>query len=1036
MTCPRATAALLALVLLSAASAAAAQDGALALSCARPAPAGDVALRLPATIAVDDVAPGALLVLEERDVDIELASDAQTIDLPPARRAFEPIALRPPRAEIGVRARAKSVDKGAFRVHLYCTGDTSGLQLLAQAGAKLAASEDASLARPAREAARAEAMTLLDHAAVSSAGQPPWFAAQTLHTRGFLSHRRGNVDASYDAYRAAASAWRAIDDEVRAQWADIGAARQLRRRGELTAAEAAFATIAANALDPTLKRQAGNDRCLTLRDLGATDAAATCYRDVVALHHAAGDTGEEANSLANLADLNLELARYGRARQDVDAAIALARRAGTARFELIASIVGAKLLRSEGRLGESLAALTQARTLAERVGDANLTANVLRQLGVGALLLADAERARTYLTEAAERYRAGGFRPRAALTLVDLGTLERQVGNGDKAEAAIREAIGLLDPADNASILADARGLQGELALDRNDLAAASEALAAARNAVRKQGFYASMQRLDLIAARIALAQGDLAAAREAGAQVARRAAQARDPLFAIEAGEVDADAAYAAHDPARALTAYRDAIRRMLVVAQLQSYPLHRAHYVSRARRALERVLTLSLSVRGDGEAARRERYAWAEELRASAALGAMPASGADPAERRATLAALNDAVRRHWQILAPEEQQAEPVVMADLLSRVEQGVAAGAGASDAASVDATRWPRDTALLALFVGDENTFAWRLDARGLVERHTTNAAQATAIAGEMARLLPETSSPAQTIQQRARELRDAIDLDETIAGNAQNWYVVLDGALTAMPPILLIERPPADAAWPAIVVLGSSREAARARRDCCRAHPLYAFADPTPPGGAASTVRASGLARLPGSRLEAASIARLWRPAPQEVHVGAAFTKDRALAALARPGAIVHFATHGLTSRDTPGLSALLIASETGGRGLDVLTWHDIVEQGVKADLVVLGACDAAGGARIDAAGTVGLTQALLAAGAPDVIAPLWQVGDRDSVAFMEAVYRALADGATPAAAVARAQHQSVGSERYNHPALWAGFVAFAARAQ
>ena len=1033
----RAPAAAVAIALACVPLCAAAQENTLRLSCQHEAPAGDIALRLPATVTVSDVRPGSVLVIEERNVDVDVrAGDAGAVDLPPSRWAYQPIALTAPAAEATLRALSKSTEAGTFRVQLQCDGKAEALHFLAQAGERLARSEDASLARPERETARTQAAGFLDAAAaLPHDAQPPWFAAQALHTRGFLLHRRGDVNGSFETYGQAAAAWRAIGDEARALWADVGAARQLRRRGDNTAAEAAFAAIAAKALDPTLKRQAGNDRCLTLRDIGSIDAAARCYRDVVALHHAAGDGVEEATSLVNLADLNIELARYAQARQDIEAGAALAKRVGNARVELIAAIVAAKLQRSEGRLGQSVAQLTEARTLAERVGDANLTANVLRQLGVGTLLLADLERARTYLTEAAERYRAGGFKPRAALTLVDLGTLERQAKRGDKAEAAIREAIAMLDPVDNASILADAHSLQGELALDRGDADGATAALAAARAAMG-QPLYSASQRMDLLGARIALARGNAADARAAADAVVRRATQARDPLYAIEAGEVEADTAYAAHDPARALDAYRDVIRRMLLIAQLQSYPLHRAHYVSRARRALERVLTLSLAVRGDGEAARRERFRWAEQLRASAALGAMPTpAGADAAERRAVLAALNDAVRRHWQILAPEEQQVEPVAIADLLSRVEGGSVEQAAAGDAPTIDASHWPSDTALIASFVGETRTFAWRLDATGLRERSTQNAARATQLGAQLAQLLPETTTEPARIQQLARDLREATGFDNEIAGGAQNWYAVLDGVLSAMPPILLIERPPADAVWPSVTVLGSSRQAQRAKRDCCRDHALYAFADPTPSQGAISTVRAAGLARLPGSRQEAASIARLWRPAPQEVNVGAAFTRERALAALAQPGAVVHFATHGLTSRDTPGLSALLTASEAAGRGLDVLTWHDIVEQGVKADLVVLGACDAAGGARIDAAGTVGLTQALLAAGAPDVIAPLWQVDDRGSVVFMEEVYRALAQGATPAAAVARAQHKSVGSERFNHPALWSGFVAFAARA-
>ena len=150
MTCRRAIYAVLALVLLSAAFVAAAQDGSLALSCARPVPDAEIALRLPATIVVDDVAADAQLVVEERSVDIELVSDAQTIDLPPSRHAYEPISLHVPRAQIAVRARAKSVDAGTFRVQLFCGGDTAGLKLLAQAGAKLSASEDSSLARAVR----------------------------------------------------------------------------------------------------------------------------------------------------------------------------------------------------------------------------------------------------------------------------------------------------------------------------------------------------------------------------------------------------------------------------------------------------------------------------------------------------------------------------------------------------------------------------------------------------------------------------------------------------------------------------------------------------------------------------------------------------------------------------------------------------------------------------------------------------------------------------------------------------------------------
>ena len=70
---------------------------------------------------------------------------------------------------------------------------------------------------------------------------------------------------------------------------------------------------------------------------------------------------------------------------------------------------------------------------------------------------------------------------------------------------------------------------------------------------------------------------------------------------------------------------------------------------------------------------------------------------------------------------------------------------------------------------------------------------------------------------------------------------------------------------------------------------------------------------------------------------------------------------------------------------------------------------------------------------ALRVAGAGAVVAPLWSVDDEAGSAFMRAFYDALADGASPAHAVAMAQDALARRASTAHPYYWAGFTVFGA---
>src|SRR6185436_2148025 len=107
---------------------------------------------------------------------------------------------------------------------------------------------------------------------------------------------------------------------------------------------------------------------------------------------------------------------------------------------------------------------------------------------------------------------------------------------------------------------------------------------------------------------------------------------------------------------------------------------------------------------------------------------------------------------------------------------------------------------------------------------------------------------------------------------------------------------------------------------------------------------------------------------------------------------------------------------------------------HEILELKLNAKLVTLSACDTALGTGYFAdvpAGDdlVGLTRAFLFAGAPSVLASLWEVNDRSAGVLMHSFYGRLGhtDKATALAEAQRGLRARRGP--YAHPYYWGSFV-------
>ena len=137
-------------------------------------------------------------------------------------------------------------------------------------------------------------------------------------------------------------------------------------------------------------------------------------------------------------------------------------------------------------------------------------------------------------------------------------------------------------------------------------------------------------------------------------------------------------------------------------------------------------------------------------------------------------------------------------------------------------------------------------------------------------------------------------------------------------------------------------------------------------------------------------------------------------------------------------------------ASSAGGPASDRdgrLTASEVAGLSLRAHLVVLGACRSARGP-LSSDGIAGLTRAFMAAGAPSVVATLWDVSDRATAKVMTRFYASYLTGTSKDRALRAAQlallqdlrdgkvTQRVGETTLTyaeHPHLWAGAILIGA---
>ena len=202
--------------------------------------------------------------------------------------------------------------------------------------------------------------------------------------------------------------------------------------------------------------------------------------------------------------------------------------------------------------------------------------------------------------------------------------------------------------------------------------------------------------------------------------------------------------------------------------------------------------------------------------------------------------------------------------------------------------------------------------------------------------------------------------------------------------------------------------------------------------------GNAGGVSLGGVAFAPFPRelpASAGEVAAVQRVVPGlSTAVGKSATEEAVRNALGSPG-IVHVASHGTLNSRNPMFARVELAPVSRGSSANDgrLEVHELLDTSVRSHLVFLSGCETSvAQSWIDDAvrGTdyTTLAQALLYAGAANVVGTLWRVDDSGASLFAETFYAPLMKSGLTTA-LASAQRTMIASPKFAHPYYWAGYI-------
>jgi CHAT domain-containing protein len=135
----------------------------------------------------------------------------------------------------------------------------------------------------------------------------------------------------------------------------------------------------------------------------------------------------------------------------------------------------------------------------------------------------------------------------------------------------------------------------------------------------------------------------------------------------------------------------------------------------------------------------------------------------------------------------------------------------------------------------------------------------------------------------------------------------------------------------------------------------------------------------------------------------------------------------IHIATHGKVNGQMPLQSFVVLGRDDRNDGM--LSAAELADLDLRAEMIVLSACETGLGQWRGGEGVVGLTWAAASAGVPTSLLSQWQVDDRSTRELMSSFYQGLEGKQSKADALRAAQLQLMKDKARAHPYFWSPFV-------
>ncbi len=843
---------------------------------------------------------------------------------------------------------------------------------------------------------------------------------RSLNALGLLAEDEGRLADATSYYERAAEAANATGDSLSAAKAAHNQGLIHRRIGSFDRARtgiSALIDVARSVRDSVSLLRALSNLAMLNAEVGDALGAVAQLHEVRRLSQAAGDVELEDNALGQLAMAYDALGEPTAALAALDSALRLTREHGMRRQEAENLRLLGDLYLDAGDVRRALENYAAAQRITSQLGLTEESADALLSEAQAQFALERTDLAKRRAADALRIHRGGGFRFSELGDLVVLAELEQVSGNAAAANSHLRSASAIattldaqLAGADVALASARVADLAGDprrvlLDLDRvrEALALASYGSQADAHALRARA-YARLDQLEAAATagRQALAAIERVRGGYRSGPLRTSYTSAKSELYAdqilvlLRLGRVAE--AFEVADAARG----RALVEHLLVAREGVRQGVSVPSLLAESERVLRRIDTLVARLR------ETERT---REPRQDGAAGQGGVRDPEFHDRSAELAA----ARSEYESLLLRSAQHDANAAALLGNAPTTGQAVRANLRpDEALIEYFVMPRQ---LLIFVVTRDSVRHVMTPSSADEL-TSRVRLARELLGSRA-----TSVMAQGVLEALHRLllRPALQLlaDDPV----RQLLIVTHGTLAYLPFAALRDAQSgrylveqfALLHLPTASVLPALRSAARPNEPG-RTPRSFAFA-PFPEA-------------LPATRSEAIALRRTGSQA--DVFIGSRASEGALRRALASRG-IVHVATHGVMNPRNPLFSHIDLAATEGSTNEDGrLEVHELFGLTVRSPLVFLSGCETGLGSSWSTAFDRGedyatLAQAFLHAGARNVVAALWRIGDDGAGEFAAHFYRELRV-LRSSEALAAAQRRLIADPRFRSPFFWASY--------